>query len=71
MQSKFIYDRTPRFMHQCVLNAYCSTGKERDTESGNDYLGAGAVTDRMPATAGRATRYDDLSDRTMPRSNES
>jgi RHS repeat-associated protein len=31
-----IYDRTPRF----VQYAYHFTGKERDTESGNDYFGA-------------------------------
>jgi RHS repeat-associated protein len=34
--SSFIYDCSPHFVHF----AYKSTGKERDTESGNDYFGA-------------------------------
>jgi RHS repeat-associated protein len=37
MQTDFIYDSTPRFVR---LVASRSTGKERDTESGNDYFGA-------------------------------
>lgn len=36
MQTAFHYDSTPRFVH----SAYQFTGKERDTESGNDYFGA-------------------------------
>ncbi len=36
MRACFIYDCTPKF----VLFAYRCTGKERDTESGNDYFGA-------------------------------
>lgn len=36
MQAAFIYDRTPHFVH----SAYKFTGKERDTESGNDDFGA-------------------------------
>ncbi|MGB0122089.1 MAG: RHS repeat-associated core domain-containing protein [Silvibacterium sp.] len=40
MQTSFIYDRTPHFMHSYVLAASRYTGKERDTESGNDYFGA-------------------------------
>ena len=39
-QTKCIYDCTPSFVHSCVLNASRYTGKERDTESGNDYFGA-------------------------------
>jgi RHS repeat-associated protein len=40
MQSDFIYDCTPRFVHTCVFIASRSTGKERDAESGLDYFGA-------------------------------
>jgi len=40
MQTSFIYDCAPRFVHQCALTASRSTGKERDTESGLDYFGA-------------------------------
>jgi RHS repeat-associated protein len=40
MQTEFIYDCIPQFVHSCVLIAPRSTGKERDTESGNDYFGA-------------------------------
>jgi RHS repeat-associated protein len=36
MRSHFIYDCTPHLVHF----AYKFTGKERDTESGNDYSGA-------------------------------
>src|ERR1017187_4325004 len=36
MMQAFIYDCTPHF----VRFAYKFTGKERDTESGNDYFGA-------------------------------
>jgi RHS repeat-associated protein len=36
----FSYDCTPRYVHSCALIASRSTGKERDTESGNDYFGA-------------------------------
>ena len=37
---RFIYDRIPRYVYLCALNASRSTGKERDTESGLDYFGA-------------------------------
>jgi RHS repeat-associated protein len=40
MQTDFIYDCTPRFLHSCSLRASRFTGKERDTESGLDYFGA-------------------------------
>ena len=40
MQTSFTYDLTPTSVHSCVLDASRSTGKERDTESGNDYFGA-------------------------------
>jgi RHS repeat-associated protein len=36
MQTDFNYDTAPHF----VYSAYRFTGKERDTESGNDYFGA-------------------------------
>jgi RHS repeat-associated protein len=36
----FIYDCTPQHAHLRVLMASRYTGKERDTESGNDYFGA-------------------------------
>jgi len=39
-QAGFIYDSTPRFVHVCVFKASRSTGKERDSESGNDYFNA-------------------------------
>jgi RHS repeat-associated protein len=39
-QVDFNYDSTPSFVHLCVLSASLYTGKERDTESGNDYFGA-------------------------------
>jgi RHS repeat-associated protein len=38
MQTTFIYDCTPRFVHLCVFSASRYTGKERDTESGHDYF---------------------------------
>ena len=34
------YDCTSDFVHSCVLERPYFTGKERDTESGNDYFGA-------------------------------
>ena len=40
MQTTFIYDCSPNFAHLYVLSESRSTGKERDTESGNDYFGA-------------------------------
>ena len=40
MQTSFSYDRTPRYVQSCALDASRSTGKVRDTESGNDYFGA-------------------------------
>ena len=40
MQTAFIYDGTPLYAQPCVLFASHFTGKERDTESGNDYFGA-------------------------------
>jgi RHS repeat-associated protein len=40
MQTSFIYDCTPRFVHSCALTASRSTGKERDAESGLDNFGA-------------------------------
>lgn len=40
MQPDVSYDCTLRFVHPCVLDASRSTGKERDSESGNDYFGA-------------------------------
>jgi RHS repeat-associated protein len=43
----FIYDCTPHFAHSCVLIASRYTGKERDTESGNDYFGARYYTSGM------------------------
>ncbi len=36
----FNYDGPPSFAHLYVLSASRSTGKERDSESGNDYFGA-------------------------------
>jgi RHS repeat-associated protein len=40
MQTAFNYDCTPRHVHLYAFNASRFTGKERDTESGNDYFGA-------------------------------
>jgi RHS repeat-associated protein len=40
MQTNSPYDGAPRSMHLYVPNACRSTGKERDTESGNDLVGA-------------------------------
>jgi RHS repeat-associated protein len=40
MQAAFIYDCTPNLVLMCALEASRSTGKERDSESGNDYFGA-------------------------------
>lgn len=40
MQPDFMYDCTIRFVRLCTLNRSCSTGKERDSESGLDYFGA-------------------------------
>lgn len=40
MQTDFIYDCTPNFVHPYVLNSSWFTGKERDTESGLDNFGA-------------------------------
>jgi RHS repeat-associated protein len=40
MQDTFIYDCTPHVVLLAVLAASRYTGKERDTESGNDYFGA-------------------------------
>ena len=40
MQAAFIYDCTPYLVQMCALEASRCTGKERDAESGNDYLGA-------------------------------
>jgi RHS repeat-associated protein len=40
MQTDFIYDCAPQHMHLYALMASRITGKERDTESGNDYFGA-------------------------------
>jgi RHS repeat-associated protein len=40
MQTAFDYDCTPRPVHLCAFNASLFIGKERDTESGNDYFGA-------------------------------
>lgn len=39
-QTLSIYDCTPRSVHLHVLTRSRSTGKERDSESGNDYFGA-------------------------------
>ena len=40
MQIEFIYDSVPHFAHPCIFFASHFTGKERDTESGNDYFSA-------------------------------
>jgi RHS repeat-associated protein len=40
MNADFVYDDSRRFVHLCVLCTSRYTGKERDTESGNDYFGA-------------------------------
>jgi RHS repeat-associated protein len=40
MQTTFNYDCSPNFAHWYVLSESRYTGKERDTESGNDYFGA-------------------------------
>jgi RHS repeat-associated protein len=40
MQAEFIYDCTTHFAHSYTFEASLSSGKERDTESGNDYFGA-------------------------------
>jgi RHS repeat-associated protein len=40
MQTSFIYDSTSHYVQVYALIASLSTGKERDTESGNDYFGA-------------------------------
>jgi RHS repeat-associated protein len=40
MQPDVSYDCTLRFVHLCILNVSRYTGKERDSESGNDYFGA-------------------------------
>jgi RHS repeat-associated protein len=47
MQTDFIYDCTPSFVHSYVLTASRYTGKERDTESGNDYFGARFYSSNM------------------------
>ena len=39
-QTGFIYDWTPRIANPCALQTSRLTGKERDTESGNDYFDA-------------------------------
>ena len=40
MQTVFIYDCSPRYVHSCASIASRYTGKERDAESGLDYFGA-------------------------------
>jgi RHS repeat-associated protein len=40
MQLEANYDIGQRFVRSCALSASLFTGKERDTESGNDYFGA-------------------------------
>lgn len=40
MQTDYIYDCTRRFAHSYGLISFRFTGKERDTESGNDYFEA-------------------------------
>jgi RHS repeat-associated protein len=40
MQIEVKYDRVAHLVHSCISRASHFTGKERDTESGNDYFGA-------------------------------
>ena len=40
MQADFMYDCTSQHLHSRIFSASDFTGKERDTESGNDYFGA-------------------------------
>jgi RHS repeat-associated protein len=40
MQLEAKYDSSRRFVHLCAFGLLHFTGKERDTESGNDYFGA-------------------------------
>jgi RHS repeat-associated protein len=40
MRAAFIYDCTPYLVQMCVFEGSRFTGKERDSESGNDYFGA-------------------------------
>jgi putative transposase len=37
MQTSFSYDRTPRYVQSCALDASRSTNHERDNESGSDF----------------------------------
>ena len=40
MEATYVYDDASHFAHSCALLTSRSTGKERDTESGNDYFEA-------------------------------
>src|SRR5580698_11303674 len=40
MQYGLVYDYSERFVHLYACGQSLFTGKERDTESGNDYFGA-------------------------------
>jgi RHS repeat-associated protein len=56
MRTDFIYDCTPHFVHSRALIASRYTGKERDTESGLDYMTARFYA----STMGRFTSPDPL-----------
>ncbi len=47
MQIDLIYGDIQSFVHSCVLGASRSTGKERDSESGNDYFDARYYSNTM------------------------
>ncbi len=40
MEATYVYDDASHFAHSCALLTSRSTGKERDSESGNDYFEA-------------------------------
>ena len=56
MQTGFIYDCSPHFVHSCVLSASLYTGKERDVESGLDNFGPRYMASSM----GRFMSTDDF-----------
>ena len=37
MEATYVYDDASHFAHSCALLTSRSTGKERDSESGNEY----------------------------------
>lgn len=62
MQTYFIYDCTPHFVHF----AYKFTGKERDTESGLDNFGARYYSSTMGRFMSPAPSVLDFADLSNP-----